>query len=80
LAAAAPFFFLQTLLGLSVRSFPRKELCFSHPVLPDFLSLVAIPAIPMGDACVDAVLARGDGKIEVAVSRKPDDLEVTVTQ
>jgi glycogen debranching enzyme len=79
-SAAAPFLFLQTLLGLSVCSAPQKRICFSHPVLPDFLSFIRIRGISIADISADVIVRRHKDETEVSVPGKHDDLEVVVTK
>jgi glycogen debranching enzyme len=87
-SAAAPFLFLQTLLGLQVCAIPKKQLCFFHPVLPDFLKWVQIHALPVGTSSIEVIVESRTGeievtvpgKIEVTVPGKPEDLEIIVTK
>jgi glycogen debranching enzyme len=77
-SAAVPFLFLQTLLGLSVRTVPKKQLCFSDPVLPEFLSSVQISGILLKDTSAVIVAQRQLNKTEITVPVKSDDLEVII--
>jgi glycogen debranching enzyme len=79
-SAAAPFLLLQTLLGLSVCSAPPKRICFSHPMLPDFLPFIQISGIPIADISANVIVRRHKAETEVIVTEKQDDLEVVVTK
>ena len=60
-AAAAPFFLLQTMLGLRAdASAHRLELI--RPTLPDWLTRLTITGLPVGDDSVDLLVHRWRGR------------------
>jgi hypothetical protein len=61
-----------------VCSVPRKQLYFSKPVLPDFLSSVQISGIGFQDTSAVVVAQRELGETQVSVPVRPDDLEVII--
>jgi glycogen debranching enzyme len=76
-AAAAPFLFLQTMLGLQPHA-ERSELELYRPNLPDWLGKVTVNGLRLGDASVDLLLHRWRGTTSAEVLRKVGDVSVTI--
>jgi glycogen debranching enzyme len=78
-AAAAVFLLLQTCLGLSVRAEPA-EVCFTAPLLPEFLREVSVSNLRVGGATADVRLcSEGDG-VRLEILRREGELEVRLEQ
>lgn len=79
-SAAAPFFLLQSVLGLSVDGM-RGRIVFDHPVLPDFLKEVHIRDLSAGSSGkVDVLLTRYERDVGVDVIHRDGPVEVMVTK
>ena len=78
-AAAAPFMFLQALLGLSITCVPKKRVSFFQPVLPPFLSSVAIQSLRVGESSMDLLVVRQAEGVKVQVLHGAGDVEVLTT-
>lgn len=77
-AAASVYLMLQGCMGLSVDG-EKKQVCFSHPVLPPFLNQVSITNLRVTeDTSVDVILKRYDGDIAVSVVRKQGAVDVMI--
>ncbi|MFL5679153.1 MAG: glycogen debranching N-terminal domain-containing protein [Chloroflexota bacterium] len=76
-AAAAPFLFLQTMLGLQPHA-DRAELELFRPNLPDWLGKVTLTNLRVGDAAVDLLFHRWRGTTSAEVLRKVGDISVTI--
>jgi glycogen debranching enzyme len=76
-AAAAPFLFLTTMLGLRAYA-ERGELELHHPHLPEWLGRVTIKDLRVGEASVDLLFHRWRGTTSAEVIRKVGDLDITV--
>ncbi len=74
-AAAAVFLLLQACLGLHIRAAPR-EVCFTAPVLPEFLREVRIGALRVGTASVDLRLRPEGADMCPELLRRDGDLEM----
>ncbi len=76
-AAAAPFLFLQTMLGLKAHG-DRHELELFRPRLPDWIGKVNLTNLRVGDAAVDLLFHRWRGTTSAEVLRKVGDVSVTI--
>jgi len=76
-AAAAPFLFLQTMLGLQPHA-DRGELELYRPQLPDWLKMVKVHGLQLGDAAVDLLFHRWRGTTSAEVLLKVGDISVTI--
>jgi glycogen debranching enzyme len=76
-AAAAPFLFLTTMLGLAAHA-DRGELELRHPHLPDWLGKVTLTNLRVGDGSVDLLFHRWRGTTSAEVLRKVGDVNVTI--
>ena len=76
-AAASPFLFLQTMLGLQPHA-ERSELELFRPNLPDWLTKVTVNGLRLGDASVDLLFHRWRGTTSAEVLRKVGDVSVTI--
>ncbi len=76
-AAGSVFLLMSSLLGLVFD--PQENLiAFDSPYLPDFLSVVEVYNLRLGDKCVDLVLRRYDADVVVQVRRKEGRVNVVV--
>jgi glycogen debranching enzyme len=76
-AAAAPFLFLSTMLGLRPHA-DRAELELLHPHLPDWLGKVTLTNLRIGEASVDLLFHRWRGTTSAEVLRKVGDVGITI--
>jgi glycogen debranching enzyme len=76
-AAAAPFLFLQTMLGLTPHA-ERAELELLRPELPSFLKRVNITNLRLGEGAVDLLFHAWRGTTSAEVLRKVGDVSVTI--
>jgi len=76
-AAAAPFLFLQTMLGLQAHA-ERGELELFRPQLPRFLKRVDIEDLQVGEASVNLLFHGWRGTTSAEVLRKFGDVSVTI--
>ncbi len=76
-AAAAPFLFVTTMLGLHPHA-DRGEMELIHPNLPDWLNKVTLHDLRIGDASVDLLFHRWRGTTSAEVLRKSGDVAVTI--
>lgn len=76
-SAASVFFLIQSCLGLSINA-PREQICFSHPLLPDFLRRVWIKNLKVGGASIELLLERHEQDVNVNVTRKDGNIEIIV--
>ncbi len=76
-AAAAPFLFLQTMLGLQAHA-DRAELELFRPQLPEWLSKVTLTNLHVGGSAVDLLFHRWRGTTSAEVLRKAGDISVTI--
>jgi glycogen debranching enzyme len=74
-AAAAVFLLLQACLGLTVRAEPL-EICFTSPLLPEYLSEVRISNLRLGASCADLRLYREGEKMHMDVLRREGEMAV----
>jgi glycogen debranching enzyme len=76
-SSAAPFAFLQALLGLEFDS-DANEIRLRNPHLPDFIDALSIKHLRLGDASVDlAVHGRGDD-LSLRIMRSDGDVQVSL--
>jgi glycogen debranching enzyme len=76
-AAAAPFLFLQTMLGLAPHA-DRRELELRRPELPSWLKSVRLSNLRVGEAVVDLLFHTYRGTTSAEVLRKAGDLSITI--
>lgn len=76
-AAAAPFFLLQSCLGLQFNGAAR-EICFNHPMLPAEMDRIELRNLCLQDASVDLVLHKHAESVSLTVTRKRGDIHVTM--
>lgn len=76
-AAGAAFMLLTASLGLSVDA-ARSRVLLEHPALPDDLDELALQGLAVGDALIDLVVYRRNGKIATAVERGPSRVEIVL--
>ena len=77
-ASAAPFFLIQSCLGLSVHG-GEKRVVFSNPVLPEGIPQLSIRGLRVGEASVDLFFERQVDSVRVQVLEKEGDIEVVAT-
>jgi glycogen debranching enzyme len=78
-SAASVFLLLQACLGLSI-SAPEEKICFSHPVLPEFLQEVQIKNLRVGRASVDLSLQYHSQDVGIDVTRREGHVEIVVVK
>jgi len=76
-AAAAPFLFLETMLGLHPHA-DRGELELVRPYLPDWLTRVNVSGLRVGEGSADLLVHRWRGGTSTEVLRKSPGLQVTI--
>lgn len=76
-ASATVFYVLQACLGLSF-SPERPQVRFQYPQLPDYLDGIRINNLQVGDAVLDLVLRRHRFDVNINVSRKTGDIDISV--
>jgi glycogen debranching enzyme len=74
-AAAAVFLLLQACLRLSIRAEP-PEVCFTAPLLPEFLGQVRISDLRVGAGSVDLRLRPEGNNVRLDVDRHDGDVQV----
>ncbi len=74
-AAGAGFLLLQACLGLEIDA-PRRRVTFKHPVLPPFLERVEISNLTIGTTRVDVALDRHPDHVQLTMSRGSADIEI----
>jgi glycogen debranching enzyme len=77
-ASAAPFAMLQACLGLTFDP-ALEQVRFRQPRLPDFLDVVVIRKLRVGDSCFDIMLRRHGRSVSVEVLDRVGDGQVAVT-
>jgi glycogen debranching enzyme len=78
-AAATPFMLLRACLGMTLDA-TRGQLRFTKPALPDFLEVVRLSGLAVGDAAVDLELRRYGDDVNVTVTGREGDLEVLTVE
>jgi glycogen debranching enzyme len=76
-AAAAPFLFLKTMLGLRAHA-DRHELELWHPHLPSWVGRVTVRNLQVGEGAVDLLFHSWRGTTSAEVLRKVGDVDVTI--
>ena len=76
-AAAAPFLFLKTMLGLRAHA-DRNELELWHPHLPSWVGRVTVRNLQVGQGAVDLLFHSWRGTTSAEVLRKVGDVNVTI--
>jgi glycogen debranching enzyme len=76
-AAAAPFLFLKTMLGLRAHA-DRSELELWHPHLPSWVGRVTVRNLQVGKGAVDLLFHSWRGTTSAEVLRKVGDVNVTI--
>src|SRR5690606_12754626 len=76
-ASTTVFALLQACLGLSFCP-DKRQVCFEHPMLPDFLDRVIISNLRADGASVDLTLHRHAHDVSINVTRKEGDLDILV--
>jgi glycogen debranching enzyme len=76
-SAATVFLLLQASLGLQVKG-PEAKICFSQPLLPEFLREVRICNLKVGGATVDLLLQRHAQHVGLNVLRQEGNAEIVV--
>lgn len=74
-AAGAGFLLLQACLGLEIDA-PRRRVTFKRPVLPPFLERVEISNLTIGTTRVDVALDRHPDHVQLTMSRGSADIEI----
>ncbi len=74
-SAASVFSLLKSCVGLSINALDRS-IIFRYPVLPDFLDLISVRNLVVGDAVVDFRLFRSGNSAAVSVERRSGSLDV----
>src|SRR5262249_57150603 len=78
-ASGAVFLLLQAALGLGIDG-RRREICFSHPVLPDSIPELRIVGLPVGTATADLLLENQPHDVGITVLKREGDLRVVVVK
>jgi glycogen debranching enzyme len=76
-AAAAPFFLIQTMLGLRADASARR-LELIRPTLPDWLTKLTITGLPVGDDSVDLLVHRWRGRSSAELLGRRGTIEVII--
>ncbi|MBV8844180.1 MAG: amylo-alpha-1,6-glucosidase [Bryobacterales bacterium] len=76
-SAGAAYLLLQSSVGLSIDAVGR-QIVLRNPVLPDFLDVVHVRNLKIGDAAVNLVLFRSGNAVAVTVERRTGDVDVMV--
>jgi glycogen debranching enzyme len=74
-SAGAVYLLLQACLGLTIDA-GSCTVRFTRPELPDFLDLVRITRLRVGDATIDLELRRYPGNVGINVTRREGQVEV----
>jgi glycogen debranching enzyme len=76
-AAGTPPHLLETLLGLQPDGFARR-LRVVRPLLPDFVDLLELEGLLVGDARIDLTFQRTSGAVEVRTDKLMGDLDLEI--
>jgi glycogen debranching enzyme len=76
-SAAAPFFLLQTMLGLRADASARR-LELVHPTLPDWLGRVTVTGLPVGGDTVDLLVHRWRGRTSAELLGRHGSVDVII--
>lgn len=78
-AAAAPFLFIQSCLGLGF-DIANRQITFERPFLPSFLDEIVLRGIRIGDGSASIALRRSGSEVVVTALSKQSDIRiVTIT-
>lgn len=78
-AVASVFWLLQACLGLTMEA-SQMRICFSHPILPEFLQWVRIKNLRLGKAVVDLILERHKQDVSIHILRKEGEVEIVIVK
>ena len=78
-ASAAPFYLLQSCLGLEIRALDRR-MVFERPCLPRFLDQLRITNLRVGNATVDLLFTTHGQDVSLHIERRQGDLTITVNK
>ena len=78
-ASAAPFYMLQSCLGLEIRALDRR-IVFERPGLPRFLDNLRITNLRVGNAAVDLLFTRHGQDVSLHIERRQGDVTVTLNK
>jgi glycogen debranching enzyme len=76
-AAAAPFYLIQTMLGLRADASARR-LELIRPTLPEWLTKLTISGLPVGDDSVDLLVHRWRGRTSAELIGRRGSIEVII--
>jgi glycogen debranching enzyme len=74
-AAGSVYLLLRACLGMSLRA-PERQLCFSHPLLPEGLEEVKIENLRLVDASVDLLVHSYKEGAAVEILREQGPIEI----
>jgi glycogen debranching enzyme len=78
-ASGAVFMLLEAALGLRIDG-RRREICFSHPVLPDSIPELRIVGLPVGNATADLLLENHPHDVGITVLKREGEVRVVVVK
>ncbi len=78
-AAASVFLLLQSCLGLSIDG-SKSQVCFSYPVLPEFLQKIDIKNLRVGSGSLDLTLQRYEHDVGINVTKKVGNVKIIVAR
>jgi glycogen debranching enzyme len=76
-SAASVFMLLQASLGLMIDA-PQRQVCFSYPLLPEFLKEVHLTGLRLGEGRVDLRLVRHGRDVGIHTLRREGDFQINV--
>lgn len=76
-ASAAPFALMQACLGLTFDAAARR-IALKGPVLPQFLDMLALSNVQLGDARADFGVARAGDRLSLEIFRNDGDLDIAI--
>ncbi len=78
-SASSIFFLLQACLGLEIKA-AESRLCFTYPILPDYIDRVWITNLRIGKATVDLAIRRYQHDVGINVKRREGKVEVIIVK
>src|SRR5205814_5671487 len=78
-ASGSVFMLLQAALGLSIDA-QRKEIAFTHPVLPEAIPELRLTGLRAGDSWADVLLENHPHDLSLTVLRRQGDVRVVVME
>jgi glycogen debranching enzyme len=78
-SAASVFLLLQACLGLTIQA-AGSQLCFSYPLLPEFLRDVQVRNLRVGQGRVDLLLLRHGQDVGINVIRREGDVHIVMVK